>query len=644
VVAVLGSDVYDKLLILRALRDQLPGAVWITTDLDANLLHPEEFRYARNLIVGSTYDLVPSSTLHSSTPPFRDSYQTSAWVATRLAVDSAFAAAHLPQPPSAEDAARKQQQAFSESIPPLLFEVGRNGVVRLRQEGENDSRRQAGEDTTAPCLTCEPKRDLRAYALGALLLSVLAIATVHQTRPHSGAVVVTLSGVVVVVALLATLAWSDAPGGEPLSITAGVSIWPSIGIRVLTIFLTMDLIRRVLRRLEWNAEELGRRFFHQAPVERSLGPDLRELWKRIELRELAKRIRDREVWTRLCRRVQPPAWLGGSLILFTFLVIDMSVVRRLRLPTYNLLLVQSAFFLAAIAVWWAFIFKRTPFKRFNVQVRSVNGWLGHKQETTATELWLDYRNIGTNPNRIMRAAAIGLLYFAFGSTVFGLLGGAGSPGRGRLVPVLDGLTIGIGVLLMIFLLFLVVDAIRLCIGWIHKLMDEDLEWKPESIDGPAKVLDLPPKHAECWVRVNLIGERTAEVGRLVYYPLIVILLMLLARSTYFDGFAFPLALSIVVGLNFTIVLVAAALLNAVARDARDTCIKRLREVSAATKEAETPLPAAATPKALEDLVKELKKIDVGAFQRIPNQPLVRAAILLLTGLGMTWGEYSVLLW
>jgi hypothetical protein len=243
----------------------------------------------------------------------------------------------------------------------------------------------------------------------------------------------------------------------------------------------------------------------------------------------------------------------------------------------------------------------------------------------------------------MRAAATGLLYFAFGSTVFGLLGGGGSPARGALLQRLDGITIGISVLLMIFLLFLVVDAIRLCIGWIDKVMEERVQWTEPSVQRASRVLGLPPEQSVCWVRVNLIGERTAEVGRLVYYPLIVILLMLLARSTYFDGFAFPLALAIVVGLNFTIVLVAAALLTSAAREARDTCIKRLRDVGAATKVAETPVPTTVAPQAIESVVKELEGIEIGAFQRIRNQPLVRAAILLLTGLGMTWGEYAALL-
>jgi len=56
-IGVLGSDVYDKLLILRALRKQFPKAIFFTTDLDAALLHPDQFQWTRNMLVSSSYGL-----------------------------------------------------------------------------------------------------------------------------------------------------------------------------------------------------------------------------------------------------------------------------------------------------------------------------------------------------------------------------------------------------------------------------------------------------------------------------------------------------------------------------------------------------------------------------------------------------------
>jgi len=71
VVGVLGSDIYDKLLVLQAVHPQLPAAIFFTTDLDALYLEKDNAVFTRNLIVASPTDLTALGL-----PPMRDSYQT----------------------------------------------------------------------------------------------------------------------------------------------------------------------------------------------------------------------------------------------------------------------------------------------------------------------------------------------------------------------------------------------------------------------------------------------------------------------------------------------------------------------------------------------------------------------------------------
>lgn len=85
-VGVLGSDVYDKMMILRALRPALPGAIFFTTDLDVLLLEPHQFEWARNLLIGSRFGLQLSEDLQGRAPPFRDSYQTAFYYSVLRAV------------------------------------------------------------------------------------------------------------------------------------------------------------------------------------------------------------------------------------------------------------------------------------------------------------------------------------------------------------------------------------------------------------------------------------------------------------------------------------------------------------------------------------------------------------------------------
>ena len=60
-IGVLGTDYYDRLLILPALQQAMPDKVYFTLELDTRFLHPDEQKWARNLIVASTLGL----TIHS---------------------------------------------------------------------------------------------------------------------------------------------------------------------------------------------------------------------------------------------------------------------------------------------------------------------------------------------------------------------------------------------------------------------------------------------------------------------------------------------------------------------------------------------------------------------------------------------------
>ena len=54
-IGVLGTDIYDKLLVLKSLRKLLPGTLFFTTNLDARFGHPDEWKEAHNLIVGFSF-------------------------------------------------------------------------------------------------------------------------------------------------------------------------------------------------------------------------------------------------------------------------------------------------------------------------------------------------------------------------------------------------------------------------------------------------------------------------------------------------------------------------------------------------------------------------------------------------------------
>ncbi|MCF8082928.1 MAG: hypothetical protein K9M96_07525, partial [Deltaproteobacteria bacterium] len=117
-IGVLGSDVYDKLLVLQAIHNLFPDVIFFTTDMDARLLHPDESEWTQNLIIASNFGLRLNEHLQKRVSPFRDNYQTSLFLSTKMAlvgIDEWF-----------EDYDRDKWLDV-----PRIFEVGHSGAFVL---------------------------------------------------------------------------------------------------------------------------------------------------------------------------------------------------------------------------------------------------------------------------------------------------------------------------------------------------------------------------------------------------------------------------------------------------------------------------------------------------------------------------------
>ena len=112
-IGILGGDVFDKLLILRALRPEFPEALFFTTDFDEAFTVKSELPYTRNLIISSSFGPNLSDWLQDEIPFFRDTYETSAFLTTQLAIGNLA----------------KNLDISNQLLAPRLFEVKRNGEI-----------------------------------------------------------------------------------------------------------------------------------------------------------------------------------------------------------------------------------------------------------------------------------------------------------------------------------------------------------------------------------------------------------------------------------------------------------------------------------------------------------------------------------
>lgn len=137
-IGVLGSDVYDKLLVLQALRNIFPRAIFFTTDLNASLAEPSQWQWTRNVIVASHFGLALHRDLQTPIPPFRDSYQTALFYAASRALE------HFEFPNGKTYLQVKMDEdgkTFAKNADPRLYEIGRHGPVDISpdQSGVNAS-------------------------------------------------------------------------------------------------------------------------------------------------------------------------------------------------------------------------------------------------------------------------------------------------------------------------------------------------------------------------------------------------------------------------------------------------------------------------------------------------------------------------
>jgi hypothetical protein len=183
---------------------------------------------------------------------------------------------------------------------------------------------------------------------------------------------------------------------------------------------------------------------------------------------------------------------------------------------------------------------------------------------------------------------------------------------------------------LIGLIFFVVDATRLCYHFIVQLSQKPSQWPPETLEKFAtkRGMSAHPDDLSEWLDIRLIGERTQVVGRLIYYPFIVLLLMIVARSSLFDRWSLPWELILVFGLNAAYVIGCAVALRSEAKKARQRVLDMMNQkLSEALESGEDRVER------IRLLIEEVEANREGAFRPLSEEPAIGAILFLLGGSG-----------
>jgi hypothetical protein len=564
------------------------------------LAHPDEWRWTRNLLIGSPFGLSLRER-YQDVPPFRESNQTACYTATLLAVGNAAQKKFFKN----EDALR----------PVRLYEIGRKGAFDL-----TPSSTSTNPKTLQPA-NFDMKRwwNLRRAistlfiglcAMGAIAWSVCVILKDPQagnsgepgdssfarvlSSPWSMFVILGLCSVV----LVWTISCYKAVKGEPYSWNDGISVWPTETLRLVAASLSVFYIWRIGTEL-WQSER---------EVECEFGlPELHKSLGKLSAKKGRYRrglVRIKALWRR---------------------------VRRIKLPLNK--------------DWWSRLI--AP-----VIVRWECGDKGNSID--AEHLWKCYCASGAQAVRWFRIGILALCFILAAYGLLYLLGSPAVPARGDWARNWDHVFLLLAIFSSVTLTFYVADVMLLCRRFIHYLMKNVTTWPPAAVDklrGRWSRTGRPPVAAEAiqiidlkgqippndllreYLDIDFIVHGTDFVGRLIYYPFIVISLLIISRSGVFDHWTWPVALLIIVGFNAGYAAFSVIYLRRTAENARQRSLKRLHDMLMAyTAVGEGDGKEAKTIREATTLI---QNEDRGAFAAISRQPLA-AALLLPSGSAGIW--------
>jgi hypothetical protein len=294
-IGILGRDAYDALLILQAVREQFPTVLFFATDLYARYFHDSELKWTRNLLIVSHFGLQLDRQLQQSIPPFRNTYQTSTFLAALLATDRIVVSRDREgcgaMRPACYVLARGADQIirYSAELSPRLYEIGRYGAVDLSINPISTQARLVHplrDDVEPNAKTAHfPPGMWRVWILAVAVLSVilwcyarlwnwLRVSEDFDGKARVWMRVLRLSCVILPVLAMFGL-WIrvqmfDYRQDEPFSWSDGVSIWPTELIRLLGGLLSIWFLIKGRVDLIENTKEMTRRYFPPSP---GMGPN-----------------------------------------------------------------------------------------------------------------------------------------------------------------------------------------------------------------------------------------------------------------------------------------------------------------------------------------------------------------------------------
>ena len=247
---------------------------------------------------------------------------------------------------------------------------------------------------------------------------------------------------------------------------------------------------------------------------------------------------------------------------------------------------------------------------------------------SAEDAWHTYLCRNKFWPRFIRIGVLFALYFGFAFAIFSLFPQPPAPARGEAAFKFDKVAFILTGVAVLLLSFYVVDAIQLNSNFIRMFAREVTKWGRSVINRSHRSPPLTEKELSAYHEIFFVAQRTQVVARLIWYPLLVLTLLVIARSSVFDNWTWPPSLILIVAITAAWALGSAILLRHAAEQLRETALNDLRRFRLLGREID------AKRETFDELIAEIRGLKMGAFAPLTEQPFIRAVLFPGAGLGL----------
>jgi len=255
-------------------------------------------------------------------------------------------------------------------------------------------------------------------------------------------------------------------------------------------------------------------------------------------------------------------------------------------------------------------------------------WVGSDAPFSAKEAWYAYLVRNQFWPRFIRIGTLFVIYGGFSVAVFTLFPRPVVPARGATAFSYDFWILISAVIAMMILTFYVVDAIRLNSNFIRIFTYGVTKWVPDISLGKDWIPPLTEEDLSRYRDIFFVAQRTEAVAPLIWYPLIVLTAMFVARSSFFDNWTWPVSLILIFTLNAIWAIGSAGFLRRAAEQLRDSAISKLQLLRVKN------FSIAGRAQIFDELIAEIRGLKKGAFAPLTEQPFVRAILYPSGGIGL----------